>query len=122
LKLVKVDWIPGFPKDKPTVIWKKYENQEIKKHPTAISSRASTKFVREELVKIPNGSNMLLAVLKEHVVSYVENQSRFVQLLMTHLLWRKKQNDDYKNNKNMRWQRRKRKRKRRKRHQQQPRH
>jgi hypothetical protein len=51
----------GFPKDKPTaVIWKKYQNQEIKKHPTAISSRASTKFVREELVKILKGSNMFL--------------------------------------------------------------
>jgi hypothetical protein len=62
----------GFPKDKPTVIWKKYENQQLKKPPTAISSRASTKFVREELVKILKGSNMLLAVLKEHVGSYVE--------------------------------------------------
>jgi hypothetical protein len=39
----------GFPTDKPTVIWKKYENQQLKKYPTAISSRASTKFVREEL-------------------------------------------------------------------------
>jgi hypothetical protein len=62
----------GFPKDKPTVIWKKYENKEIKKHPTAISSRASTKFVREELVKILKGSNMFLEVLKGHVKSYVE--------------------------------------------------
>jgi hypothetical protein len=44
----------GFPKDKPTVIWKKYKNQEIKKLPTAISSRASTNFVREELVKMRN--------------------------------------------------------------------
>ncbi len=28
----------GFPKDKPTVIWKQYEHREIKKHPTASSS------------------------------------------------------------------------------------
>jgi hypothetical protein len=64
-------WL-GFPTDKPTVIWKKYENQEIKKHPTAISSRTSTKFVREELLKILRGSNIFLEVLEGHVRSYVE--------------------------------------------------
>jgi hypothetical protein len=60
----------GFPKDKPTVIWKKYQHQEIQKHSTAISSRASTQFVREELVKILKGSNMFLEVLKGHVMQY----------------------------------------------------
>jgi hypothetical protein len=64
-------WL-GFPKDNPKVIWRKYKNQEIKKHPTAISSRASSKFVREELVKILKGSNMLKEVLEGHVRSYVE--------------------------------------------------
>jgi hypothetical protein len=44
----------------------------VKKHPTAISSRASTKFVREELVKILKGSNMFLEVLEGRVRSYVE--------------------------------------------------
>ena len=34
----------GFPKDKPTVIWKQYKNNEIKKYPTAISSRASSSY------------------------------------------------------------------------------
>jgi hypothetical protein len=62
----------GFPTDKPTVIWKKYESQELKKHPTAISSRASIKFVREELVKVLKGSNMFMDVLQGHVRSYVE--------------------------------------------------
>jgi hypothetical protein len=57
----------GFPKDKPTVVWKKYEKKEIKKHPTTISSCASSKIVREELVKILKGSNMFLYVLKGHV-------------------------------------------------------
>jgi hypothetical protein len=62
----------GFPTDKPTVIWKKYKSRELKKHPTAISSRASTKFVREELVKRLKGANMFLEVLEGHVRSYVE--------------------------------------------------
>jgi hypothetical protein len=62
----------GFPTDKPTVIWKKYESRELKKHPTAISSHASTKFVREELVKILKESNVFLEVLEGHVRSYVE--------------------------------------------------
>jgi hypothetical protein len=62
----------GFPKDKPTVIWKKFENKELKKYPTAINSRASTKFVREELVKILKGSNMFIEVLEGHVRSYLE--------------------------------------------------
>jgi hypothetical protein len=65
--------ILGFPTDKPTVIWKKDESQDLKKHPTAISSRAYTKFVREELVKILKRSNMFLEVLEGHVLqSYVE--------------------------------------------------
>jgi hypothetical protein len=63
----------GFPTDnKPTVIWKKYKSQGLKQHPTAISSRTSTEFVREELVKILKGSNMFLEVLEGHVQSYVE--------------------------------------------------
>jgi hypothetical protein len=63
----------GFPTDKqPTVIWKKYENHQLKKYPTAISSRGSTKFVREELVKILKGLNLFLEVLKGHISNYVE--------------------------------------------------
>ncbi len=44
----------------------------VKKHPTAVSSRASTKFVIEEPVKILMGSNMFLKVLEGHVRSYVQ--------------------------------------------------
>ena len=52
----------GFQKDKPTVIWKKYESQEIKKHPAAISSRASTKFV------IANPASSLLYAEQEKLL------------------------------------------------------
>jgi hypothetical protein len=70
-------WLPsrvalGFPKDKPTVIWKKYKNKERKKHPTAINCRASSQIMREELVKIIKGLNMFLDVLKGQVGSCVE--------------------------------------------------
>jgi hypothetical protein len=72
------------------------------KYPTAISSRASIKFVREELVKILKGSNMFLEVLEGHVQSYAEahgwllhndqNQTSQLYLVLTmNLLGQKKE-------------------------------
>jgi hypothetical protein len=62
----------GFPKYKPSVIWRMYKLGKIKSPPRAISSHASAKFARNEFMNVFKGSKLYMDVLKHHVGSYLK--------------------------------------------------
>ncbi len=110
----------------------KIENQQLKKYPTAISSRASTKFVREELEDtegvefVPVGikrdiSVTMLKLMGLFLLTERNQSSQLIHMLTMNLLRWKKRNA-CNNNKNNGLQTRETKRKWRKHQQQQPRH